>query len=97
MSVSILFLTNLVTNYMNENLPQHLMKAQKGVLEYLLGCGGIAEGKDLHDFSEMNYGVGHQNFSKLMEYLVDLKYITYNNEEHQILLQDSGREYFTTL
>lgn len=64
--------------------------ARKGVLKHLARSGGALHIKDLHEFSTLRFGRGHQAFSLLMEGLVGDELVAYDGE--RFLLTDRGRD-----
>lgn len=71
-------------------MSQDLQAARKGLLKHLARQGGACHIRDLHEFSTMRYGAGHQAFSQLMEGLVGDELVTYDGTTFH--LTDKGRE-----
>lgn len=64
--------------------------ARKGLLKYLQKQGGSVHIRDLHEFSTLRFGAGHQAFSQLMEGLVGEELVSYDGTTFH--LTDKGRE-----
>jgi hypothetical protein len=66
------------------------LTARKGVLKHLARSGGALHIKELHEFSTLRFGRGHQAFSLLMEGLVSDELVAWDGE--RFLLTDKGRD-----
>lgn len=69
--------------------------ARKGILKYLQKQGGTVHITDLHTYSTMRYGAGHQAFSHLMEGLTGEELVSYDGT--QFHLTDKGRDLCKTM
>jgi predicted transcriptional regulator len=69
--------------------------ARKGLLKYLHKQGGSSHITDLHTFSTMRFGAGHQAFSQLMEGLVGEELVSYDGTTFH--LTDKGRDLCKTM
>ena len=69
--------------------------ARKGLLKYLQKQGGFSPIGDLHTYSTMRYGAGHQAFSQLMEGLVGEELVSYDGAVFH--LTDKGRDVCKTM
>jgi hypothetical protein len=74
-----------------EDLDQQTLKAKNAIFQFIAGNGGIMSMKEAHDFSELNFGVGHKRFSDLMEFCVDNEYFAFNPDDRVITLLDKAR------
>jgi len=72
---------------MNETDDTH---ARKGILKQLVRAGGSLPIKDLHEFSSLRFGRGHQAFSQTMEGLVGAGLVGWDGERFAIT--DAGRK-----
>lgn len=64
--------------------------ARKGILKQLQRQGGSEHIRELHEFSTLRFGRGHQAFSLLMEGLVADGLVEF--EEERFALTAQGRE-----
>ena len=64
--------------------------ARRGILKQLVRHGGAQPIRDLHEFSTLRYGRGHQAFSQLMEGLVESGLVSYDGAIFQ--LTEAGRK-----
>lgn len=69
--------------------------ARKGLLKFLQKQGGSSHITDLHTYSTMRYGAGHQAFSALMEGLVGDELVSWDGTAFH--LTDKGRELCKTM
>lgn len=70
---------------------EHLKKTRKGLIEFMAGMGGIVNIKELHDFSESSFFVGHKAFSDLMEDMIGDNELEHDPEKNDFILTDHGR------
>lgn len=64
--------------------------ARRGVLKQLSRVGGSQHIKELHEFSTLRFGRGHQEFSALMEGLVGEGLVMYDGALFH--LTDDGKK-----
>lgn len=64
--------------------------ARKGILKQLQRQGGSEHIRELHEFSTLRFGRGHQAFSLLMEGLVGDGLVEFESE--RFALTDAGRD-----
>ncbi|MBM4344295.1 MAG: hypothetical protein FJ100_13075 [Deltaproteobacteria bacterium] len=64
--------------------------ARKGILKHLARNAGAQHIRDLHEFSTLRFGRGHQAFSLLMEQLVGDDLVFYDGQVFH--LTDEGRK-----
>ncbi|MSP93407.1 MAG: hypothetical protein EXR79_16705 [Myxococcales bacterium] len=64
--------------------------ARRGILKQLVRHGGAQPIRELHEFSTLRFGRGHQAFSQLMEGLVESGLVSYDGAVFR--LTDEGRK-----
>ena len=75
---------------------KHIKKTKKGLLKKLKEAQGQLSLRDLHDYSEKRFFMGHQKFSLLMEELVEEDLVEYSYEDGMVSLGDQAEEYLRT-
>ncbi len=70
-----------------------LLKARKGILQFIQERGGQSSLADIHDFSMNKFFIQHQAFSRLMESLVEEKLLTYDFEKDLAQITDAGKQF----
>ena len=70
-------------------------RARKGVVKGLVDQNGTAALEEMHNFSETKFFIGHQNFSKLMESLVDEKLIEFDQSTGTATVTETGKSFAT--
>ena len=69
----------------------HFAKAKKAVLEFARNNGGSCPMSDLHSFSESQYFIAHQQFSRLLEECVGEGLVEV--EDNTVTLTDGGHDF----
>lgn len=72
-------------------------RARKGVVKFVVDQDGKAALGEMHNFSETKFFIGHQNFSKLMESLVDEKLIEFDQSTGTATVTEAGKSFATKL
>ena len=75
---------------------KHMKKTKRGLLKKLKESGGDMPLRDLHDYSEKRFFMGHQKFSLLMEELVEEDLVEYSYEDRTVSLGEKAEEFLRT-
>jgi hypothetical protein len=68
-------------------------RARKAILKFVVDRGGVSELRPMHDYSESNFFIGHQSFSRMMEGFVAEGLVTFDDMEQKATLTEEGRQF----